>query len=88
MEAGFSDNFSSTGVSAEGAIKGDFNVEVVFSNSGTIELQRELGRSGVWVTVETITETVSKRGFEAEFGVLYRFNCTAIIGTATVRISN
>ena len=80
-------SFSSVEASESEKVQGHFNVEVVFSNTGSIDLQRMVEGGTEFVTVETITENTSKIGHDPVYGNQYRFNCTAIDGTATARVT-
>ncbi|WP_299075815.1 hypothetical protein [uncultured Paraglaciecola sp.] len=87
MSAIINEAFSSVGATDGEKVQGHFNVEVVFSNTGSINLERMVEGGVEYIPVETITEDVSKIGHDPVYGNKYRFNCTAIDGTATVRIT-
>lgn len=80
--------FSSTGTSEEIAVYDYFNVEVIFSSTGSVDLQRKLHGNDEFRTVETITESLSKVGFEPERQATYRLKCNSIDGTIDYRISH
>lgn len=77
MSIQLKDSFSGIGTSDEVSIIGHFNVQVIGFGNATILLQRKLPDEASFVTVEVIDEDISKRAYEAEHRVLYRFVCQA-----------
>lgn len=88
MSIQLKDSFTGTGNSQEVSIIGHFNVQVTGFGVATLLLQRKLPDEDSFVTVEVIDEDVSKKAYEPEYRVLYRFVCQAhSSGTINYRIS-
>ena len=77
--------FGATGVSGSKAFKGEFNVDIDGTFSGTVVLERSFDNGITWNPASrdsagvaaAFTVPASVVADEPEAGVLYRFQCTA-----------
>lgn len=76
--------FTATGASDTIELYGDFNVQVTgIAGGSVVALERKLPGETAFAAVDSLTADTSQRGFEPEFGTVYRLNCTAF-GTGSV----
>lgn len=83
-----SGSFTGTGTGTALAVVGKFNISLSGFGTGTVQLQRSFDDGTTWLVVSSHTADVEDVKENPEYGVLYRFECTAhTAGTIAYRIS-
>ncbi len=91
MMAELTGTFTGTGTSSATGIQGYYNVSLagVTAATATVQLQRSFDNGTTWLVVESYTADAEQVKHNPEFGVQYRYECTAhTSGTVTYRLSN
>ena len=80
-------SFTGAGTSEIFPTLGYFDVSLSGFGTATVQLERSFDDGASWFLVETMSQNLSKRGYEPKPDVIYRLNCTAhTTGTILYRL--